>query len=88
VKDAPDPFTEEERDTILAFFRDQRPRWYPLVATLFWSGMRPGELAALRIADVDLERRKISITKSRDAARRDRQRRRSHGVRLRFYRTC
>ena len=67
VKDAPDPFTEEERDKILAFFRDQRPRWYPLVATLFWTGMRPGELAALRIADVDLERRKISITKSRDA---------------------
>jgi integrase len=67
VKDAPDPFTEEERDKILAFFRDQRPRWYPIVATLFWTGMRPGELAALRIADVDLVRRKISITKSRDA---------------------
>ena len=67
VKDAPDPFTEEERDKILAFYRDKRPRWYPFVATLFWTGMRPGELAALRIADVDLERGKISITKSRDA---------------------
>jgi hypothetical protein len=67
VKEAPDPFTEEERDKILAFYRDKRPRWYPFVATLFWTGMRPGELAALRVADVDLERGKISITKSRDA---------------------
>jgi integrase len=67
VKEAPDPFTEEERDKILAFYREKRPRWYPFVATLFWTGMRPGELAALRVSDVDLERGKISITKSRDA---------------------
>lgn len=34
------------------------------LSTLFWTGMRIGELLALTPADVDLDARKISITKS------------------------
>lgn len=32
--------------------------------TLFWTGIRIGELLALNVADVDFEKRTISITKS------------------------
>jgi integrase len=56
----------EERDAILEYFRTKKPAWFPLVYALFFTGARPGELAALRICDVDLERGTISITKSRD----------------------
>lgn len=66
VREKPDPFSPEERDTILEYFRTKKPMWYPLVYALFFSGARPSELAALRIGDVDLERGTISITKSRD----------------------
>ena len=34
------------------------------LSTLFWTGMRIGELLALTPADVDLDARKISVTKS------------------------
>jgi integrase len=66
IRDKPDPFTPDERDAILEHFRSVKPAWYPLVYALFFTGARPGELAALRIGDVDLERGTISITKSRD----------------------
>lgn len=61
----PDPFTREERDQIIAFFRDRRPRWYPWVAFCFWTGLRPSEAAALRIGDYDRKARTVRITKSR-----------------------
>ena len=66
IREKPDPFTPEERDIILAYFRTKKPVWHPLIFTLFFTGARPGELAALRLGDVDLERGTISITKSRD----------------------
>ncbi len=37
---------------------------YMAFMTLFWTGMRIGELLALNVADVDFEKRTISITKS------------------------
>lgn len=61
----PDPFTAEERELILAEVRARQPFYYPWVYTLFWTGMRPSEAAALRVGDVDLRRGTISITKSR-----------------------
>jgi integrase len=61
----PDPFTSEERDRIVAWWRDNDFFYYPWVATLFHTGMRPSEAAALTWADVDLEARSISIGKSR-----------------------
>jgi len=61
----PDPFTEEERDALIAHFRETGPFYYALVYTLFFTGMRPSEALALRWGDVDLKRREIQITKSR-----------------------
>jgi integrase len=61
----PDPFTEQERDSVLAYFRDKSPEYYTFVYTLFHTGMRPSEALALRWGDVDVSRREIMITKSR-----------------------
>jgi integrase len=51
----PDPFTEEERDKILAPFKGKNPFYYPFVYTQFWTGMRPSEAIALRWGDVDFQ---------------------------------
>src|SRR5262249_6718621 len=64
-REKPDPFTAEERDRILAYWLEKDFFYYPLVFTLFHTGMRPSELSAVKWADVDLERRTISIKKSR-----------------------
>ena len=61
----PDPFTEEERDNLLAYFRAKVPFYFPFLHVLFWTGMRPSEALALRWGDVDLRNGYISITKSR-----------------------
>jgi len=66
VNPDPDPFTADERDTIVNFFHRKRRHWSWWVLTQFWTGMRPSESAALRLRDVDLRRGEISITKSRD----------------------
>jgi integrase len=61
----PDPFTEDERDKILAYFKQKIPHYYPFVLTQFLTGMRPSEALALRWSDIDLEQREIYISKSR-----------------------
>ncbi len=61
----PDPFSEDERDRILTHFREKIPHYYPFVLTQFLTGMRPSEALALRWADIDFQRRQISISKSR-----------------------
>jgi len=61
----PDPFTEEERDKILSYFKNKKVFYYPFVYALFWTGMRPSEATALRQGDTDLSRGMASITKSR-----------------------
>jgi integrase len=73
----PSPFTEQERDQILDFFRckrwkvggfnDTRPH-YPYFAflyTLFFTGMRPSEAVAVRLGNVNLQTRTIQIERSR-----------------------
>jgi len=60
----PDPFEEQERDAIIAYFRQKLSFYYPFVYTLFFTGMRPSEALALYWGDVDLKRGEISITKS------------------------
>src|ERR1044071_742501 len=62
----PDPFSEDERDKIIGHFRENVPHYSPFVLTQFLTGMRPSEALALRWADIDFERRLISISKSRD----------------------
>jgi integrase len=61
----PDPFEEEERDAIIAHFRQKNYFYYPFVCTLFFTGMRPSEALGLCWTDVDLRRGEISILKSR-----------------------
>jgi len=61
----PDPFTDEERDKILGYFKNKNPFYHPFVFTQFWTGMRPSEALALRWGDIDLKAEKASITKSR-----------------------
>jgi len=47
VRDAPDPFPEDEELKVLEHFRAKRPAYYPLAAVLFGSGMRPSEATGL-----------------------------------------
>lgn len=61
----PDPFTEEDRDKVLAYVQNKRPQLHPWVFTLFWAGMRPSESTALRVSDVDLKSGTVNISKSR-----------------------
>ena len=61
----PDPFSEQERDEVLSYFREKVRHYYPLVYALFFTGMRPSEALALRWGDIDLARRELIITKSR-----------------------
>ncbi len=73
----PSPFTAEERDQILEYFSTKR--WkvggfndtrlhYPYFAflyTLFFTGMRPSEAAAVRIRSVNLGTRTMQVERSR-----------------------
>ena len=61
----PDPFTEQERDTVIQHFREKNRFYYPFAYTLFWTGVRPSEALALRWEDVDLKHGFLSISKSR-----------------------
>ena len=73
----PSPFTAEERDQILDHFQtkrwkvggfnDTRPH-YPYFAflhTLFFTGMRPSELVAVRVGSVNLNARTLQVERSR-----------------------
>jgi integrase len=42
------------------------PRWLPLFAAAIYTGLRKGELLALRKTDVDLERRLLTVARSGD----------------------
>jgi len=59
-----DSFTEEEVRALLASAREGHERC--LVATLAFTGMRPGELFALDGSSVDLEGGKLAVTRSWD----------------------
>jgi len=73
----PSPFTATERDRILHHFRtkqwkvggfnDARPHYsyYALLHTLFFTGMRPSEAAAVRVRSVNLRTGTIQVERSR-----------------------
>ncbi len=61
----PDPFTEQERDKILLYFKMKNPFYYPFIYTQFWTGIRPSEATALKWGNIDLDRGTFSITRSR-----------------------
>jgi integrase len=64
VREEPDPFTSEERDTIIGWFAAHRPDWSAFVAFLFWSGLRQSEASGLQLGDVDLTAGTVSIRRS------------------------
>jgi integrase len=73
----PSPFTERERDKILDYFSAKR--WkvggfndtrshYPYFAflyTLFFTGMRPSELVAVRVGSINIHARTLQVERSR-----------------------
>jgi len=61
----PDPFTGEERNKIIAYFKEKYPVFHPFVLTLFWTGMRPSEATGLKWGDVDLKHETVEIQRSR-----------------------
>ena len=65
VRPEPDPFTEEERDTLLDYFWHKNRHYYPLVYTVFFTGLRSGEATGLRWSAVDLRRGKLKVRVSR-----------------------
>src|SRR5262245_13796990 len=73
VRPEPDPFTEEERDRILDYFKSKYfhngkggwPQGFVFLFTQFWSGARPSETTARKWRDYDPRTRKVSITTSR-----------------------
>ena len=65
VRPEPDPFTEEERDLLLDYFWKKDRHYYPLVYTMFFTGMRTGEAVGLRWGAVDLCAQQLKIRVSR-----------------------
>jgi integrase len=62
----PDIFTIDEMRTLLKEAKSFEHPWYPVWATAMLTGMRNGELHALLWSDVDLEGRRITVSKSYD----------------------
>ncbi len=60
---APDYLRFEEVPLVLGALE---ARWRPLFATAIYTGLRKGELLALRKTDVDLERRLLTVARSGD----------------------
>jgi len=56
-------WTKEEFDTFIEHVMNKQTS-YLAFATLYWTGMRIGELLALTPADIDMNKKTISITKS------------------------
>lgn len=65
TKPSIDPYTPEEREIILEYFRTKNPHYYRFVFFQFWQGTRPSESTALRRGDVDLRYAKANIHRSR-----------------------
>jgi integrase len=65
VVPTPDPFTADERDTLLDFFWRRKRNYFAFVYVLFFSGMRTAEAIGLRWGKVDLRRGRLSVDVSR-----------------------
>ena len=64
-EDSIDPYTPEERESILEGFRKHRAHYHAFVYSQFWTGMRTSEAAALRWSDIDLRYNTVKVNKSR-----------------------
>ncbi len=74
----PNPLTERDRDRVLEWFANApfirpgtppkalpHPPYHAYVRLLFWTGMRESEGAGLRWGDVDLDRARVNLRRSR-----------------------
>jgi integrase len=59
-----DSWTPQEVETLLTVAREHEPRFHPALTTLFYTGLRRGELLGLQWEDVDLERRTIHVCRA------------------------
>jgi integrase len=60
----PKLFLASELEAIFRWFASYKPRWYGMVFLLARTGMRIGEACALRVEDVDFERREIHVCRT------------------------
>ncbi|MEW6269161.1 MAG: tyrosine-type recombinase/integrase [Thermodesulfobacteriota bacterium] len=60
-----DPYTAEERDSIVEHYATSRRHFYAFIFFRFWTGTRPGEAIGLRWGDVDFARQVARIRRSR-----------------------
>jgi integrase len=62
------PFREEEQQRVVEYFRAHASpawqRWWLMVALAFRTGLRIGELIALKLEDLDLERRTVTVRRT------------------------
>lgn len=65
----PRGWTAEECLAFLAAVREERPRWYPLFLTALLTGLRTGELAALKWTDIDFAGRTINVKRAFSAGK-------------------
>ena len=56
-------WTKEEFETFIEAIRDE-PVWYAIFMTLYYTGIREGELLALTPADIDLEKKTLTVNKN------------------------
>ena len=83
-----DPYTEEERDSILAYYRKNRPHWaYAFVYFRFYTGTRPSEATALKRGSVDLLTGKAAFALSRHLGEETHRRQEQAGEPLHCFRT-
>ena len=62
---APDAFEPDERDILLEYFWNENRHYYPLVFTLFYTGLRTAEAVGLRRGCVDLRGGTLRVTCAR-----------------------
>jgi integrase len=65
VDPEPDPFTEAERDALVAYFAERDQHYHALVFTMFYTGLRTAEAVGLRWGDVDLRGGSLTVRRSR-----------------------
>ena len=59
-----DSWSPEEVATLLRVAEEHEPRFSPALATLFYTGLRRGELLGLKWEDVDFERRRLHVRRA------------------------
>lgn len=66
-------FSKKEQTEFLDFCKEYHSNWYPLFATMLFSGMRCGELCGLQWGDVDFDNNKLDIVHNLIYYRKDRE---------------